>query len=186
MIDAYLATVAALRDDPDAIDEARREFADRVDWEYLSVNAQNITDELLMEFAAYIDWRELIDCRPISEELMRFLDSRYVMVNAMYNGEGFYYHNELSDEFVAEKASLINWSLYSQWQALTPSKLIQFGHLLNWTLICEQRELSIDFIRRYQAQIVMTDRVAKTIQNDHALMALRFPMEIETLARAYM
>lgn len=186
-----------------------------LDWDEISRHSENLSDGFLQMFIDYLNWEFVTMCRPIPVDVMLFVNNDDNACMSMYSSIWFYKIGDLSDSLNAlaryypeELEYAINWLYVSLFQEITPSLMRQFGKYLLWEYVSIRCDLSdavitefgdrldwmaiagcrlpVSFIRANRSRLPMTPQVRATIKNDHALMALRLPADVESLTRAYM
>jgi hypothetical protein len=75
-------------------------------------------------------------------------------------------HRYLSDKFIIEFQTELNWKIISRCQKLSAKMIRHFQHKLNWFEISEKQIMSEDFIREFQDKLNWGSLSYRTFSNE--------------------
>ena len=104
-----------------------REFADRVDWEWIS-QYQHLSEGFIREFADRVYWYWISKYKHLSEDFIRkFTDRVYWYCVSQYQ--------RLSENLIREFKNRVDWFLISKYQHLSKEFIEEFKDKLDMELI---------------------------------------------------
>lgn len=118
----------------------------KLEWSSLAGSQKNIPERLIEEFKDEVDWTDVSECQPLSEDFIRKFKDHvcWWTVSEM---------QKLSEDFIREFEEQVDWNQISHSQTLSENFIREYKSKIGWIEISYSQTLSESFIREFKNEV---------------------------------